>query len=155
MFQITGLLKEVTPIVSGTSAQGNTWQKCEVRVEVAEGQYNTLYCLTAFNKEISIPVGSAVVCDFYVKTNNYNGKYYTNLMLHDMRLGVQQQVHSQPMQTNYAPNGYQQPMTKQPMVQTPPQQPVGIQQNRPMTGIQPMPQIPQQGGEEQFDDMPF
>lgn len=127
MFQVQGILKEVTPSASGTTAQGTPWQKCDVIVEVQEGQYNTTYCFTAFNKDITIPVGSTVVCDFYVKSNPYNGKWFTNLNLYKIEYGVQQQTYQPPAQPQYNGNGYQQPMQQQPYQQRPPQNPTAPQ----------------------------
>ena len=128
MFQIQGILREITPAISGTSPQGNQWQKCDVIVEVQEGQYNTTYVFNAFNKEISIPVGSAVVVDWYVKCNNYNGKWFTNLQLYKIEYGVQQQTYQPPAQPQYNQQGYQQPMYQQGYQQRPPQNPVAPQQ---------------------------
>ena len=90
MFQIEGILREITPVQSGTSAQGNSWQRCEAIVEAQDGQYVTTYVFTVFNKDITIPVGSTVVCDFYVKSQNYNGKWFTNLNLFKMEPSDQQ-----------------------------------------------------------------
>ena len=128
MFQITGILREITQVQNGVSAQGNQWQKCEAIVEVQEGQYNTTYVFTVFNKEISIPVGSTVVVDFYVKCNQYNGKWFTNLQLYKMDYGVQQQTYQPPAQPQYNQQGYQQPMYQQGYQQRPPQNPVAPQQ---------------------------
>lgn len=127
MFQITGILREITQVQNGVSSQGNQWQKCEAIVEVQEGQYNTTYVFTVFNKEISIPVGSTVVVDFYVKCNQYNGKWFTNLQLYKMDYGVQQQTYQPPAQPQYNGNGYQQPMQQQPYQQRPPQNPTAPQ----------------------------
>lgn len=127
MFQIQGILKEVTPSASGTTAQGTPWQKCDVIVEVQEGQYNTTYCFTAFNKDITIPVGSTVVVDWYVKSNNYNGKWFTNLNLYKIDYGVQQQTYQPPAQPQYNQQGYQQPMQQQGYQQRPPQNPTAPQ----------------------------
>lgn len=167
MFQIQGILREITPVISGTSAQGNPWQKCECIVEVQEGQYNTTYVFTVFNKEISIPVGSAVVVDFYVKCNQYNGKWFTNLNLHKIDYGVQQQTYQPPAQPQYNNQGYQQPMQQQGYQQRPPQQPVAPQQpvyQNPQAAQQrpvmpPPPQQPQQQQQadpvEEVNDLPF
>lgn len=174
MFQVQGILKEVTPSASGTTAQGTPWQKCDVIVEVQEGQYNTTYCFTAFNKDITIPVGSTVVVDFYVKCNQYNGKWFTNLNLYKIEYGVQQQTYQPPAQPQYSQQGYQQPMYQQGYQQRPPQNPVAPQQpvyQNPQTAanvaqmppqkpvMPPPPQQPQQQQQsdpvDEANDLPF
>lgn len=171
MFQVQGILKEVTPSASGTNAQGTPWQKCDVIVEVQEGQYNTTYCFTAFNKDITIPVGSTVVVDWYVKSNNYNGKWFTNLQLYKIEYGVQQQTYQPPAQPQYNGNGYQQPMQQQPYQQRPPQNPTAPQrpvyqnpqpagstsQMLPQAPVMPPAPAPQQNANpvEEMNDLPF
>lgn len=171
MFQIQGILREITPAISGTSPQGNQWQKCEAIVEVQEGQYNTTYVFTVFNKEISIPVGSTVVVDFYVKCNQYNGKWFTNLQLYKMDYGVQQQTYQPPAQPQYNQQGYQQQMYQQcyqqrpPQNQTAPQRPVyqnpqpagSTSQMPPQSPVMPPAPAPQQNANpvEEMNDLPF
>jgi len=171
MFQVQGILKEVTPSASGTNAQGTPWQKCDVIVEVQEGQYNTTYCFTAFNKDITIPVGSTVVVDWYVKSNNYNGKWFTNLQLYKIEYGVQQQTYQPPAQPQYNGNGYQQPMQQQPYQQRPPQNPTAPQrpvyqnpqpagstsQMLPQAPVMPPAPAPQQNANpvDEMNDLPF
>ena len=171
MFQIQGILKEVTPSASGTTAQGTPWQKCDVIVEVQEGQYNTTYCFTAFNKDITIPVGSTVVVDWYVKSNNYNGKWFTNLNLYKIDYGVQQQTYQPPAQPPYNQQGYQQPMQQQGYQQRPPQNPTAPQrpvyqnpqpagstsQMPPQAPVMPPAPAPQQNANpvDEMNDLPF
>lgn len=171
MFQVQGILKEVTPSASGTTAQGTPWQKCDVIVEVQEGQYNTTYCFTAFNKDITIPVGSTVVVDWYVKSNNYNGKWFTNLNLYKIDYGVQQQTYQPPAQPQYNQQGYQQPMQQQGYQQRPPQNPTAPQrpvyqnpqpagstsQMPPQAPVMPPAPSPQQNENpvDEINDLPF
>lgn len=171
MFQVQGILKEVTPSASGTTAQGTPWQKCDVIVEVQEGQYNTTYCFTAFNKDITIPVGSTVVVDWYVKSNNHNGKWFKNLNLYKIDYGVQQQTYQPPAQPQYNQQGYQQPMQQQPYQQRPPQNPTAPQrpvyqnpqpagstsQMPPQAPVMPPAPAPQQNANpvDEMNDLPF
>lgn len=167
MFQIEGILREITPVQSGTSAQGNSWQRCEAIVEAQDGQYVTTYVFTVFNKDITIPVGSTVVCDFYVKSQNYNGKWFTNLTLYKMEPSVQQPTYQPPAQPQYNQQGYQQPMQQQPRRQPAPQMPAQPVRPTPAPAPQqyqqpqmpPMPTapVPQQQGAsvEEVNDLPF
>lgn len=171
MFQIEGILREITPVQSGTSAQGNSWQRCEAIVEAQDGQYVTTYVFTVFNKDITIPVGSTVVVDFYVKCNQYNGKWFTNLNLYKIEYGVQQQTYQPPAQPQYNGNGYQQPMQQQPYQQRPPQNPTAPQrpvyqnpqpaastsQMPPQAPVMPPAPAPQQNENpvDEINDLPF
>lgn len=167
MFQIEGILREITPVQSGTSAQGNSWQRCEAIVEAQDGQYVTTYVFTVFNKDITIPVGSTVVVDFYIKSQNYNGKWFTNLNLFKMEPSVQQPTYQPPAQPQYNQQGYQQPMQQQPRRQPAPQMPAQPVRPTPAPAPQqyqqpqmpPMPTapVPQQQGAsvEEVNDLPF
>lgn len=167
MFQIEGILREITPVQSGTSAQGNSWQRCEAIVEAQDGQYVTTYVFTVFNKDITIPVGSTVVCDFYVKSQNYNGKWFTNLNLFKMEPSVQQPTYQPPAQPQYNNQGYQQPMQQQPRRQPTPQMPAQPvrptqapapqQYQQPQMPPMPTAPVPEQQGAsvEEVNDLPF
>lgn len=166
MFQIEGILREITPVQSGTSAQGNSWQRCEAIVEAQDGQYVTTYVFTVFNKDITIPVGSTVVVDFYIKSQNYNGKWFTNLNLYKMELGAQQATYQPPAQPQYNQQGYQQPMQRQPRRQPTPQMPAQPvrptqapapqQYQQPPMPPMPTAPVPKQGASvEEVNDLPF
>lgn len=165
MFQITGILKEITPAITGTNSQGQPWQRCEVIVEAQEGEYISTYVFSVFNKDITTPVGSTVVVDFYVKSSNYNGKWFTNLNLYKMELGLQQMTYQPPMQQQYSPQGYQQPMQQQPYRQPLPQaptQPIRPTPTPPQYTTHQQPQMPPQpaeqhtqGSTEDVADLPF
>lgn len=152
MFQIQGILKQITPIETGVGSSGNSWQKCTAIVEAADGQYNTTYAFSVFNKDIALPVGSVVVVDFFVKSKEWNGKWFTNLMLHSITSGVQQPVYAPPAQPQYNQQGYQQPMAQQPYRQPVPQQHAAGAQQMPQQP-QAQPQVPNPS--ENFGDLPF
>ena len=82
--KVTGKITKVLDVQKGTTKEGKEWQKLTFVAETDE-QYNNLYAFevfgdekvenfTKFNK-----VGDIVVVDFNVKTNEWQGKYFTSL----------------------------------------------------------------------------
>jgi len=84
--KVTGTIKEILPIQSGESAKGQ-WKKVEFVVsnnEGYEGREQLFFFqifgaekvdkFTKYNK-----VGDSVDVKFNIRTNEYKGKYFTNL----------------------------------------------------------------------------
>ena len=82
--EVTGKITKVLDVVKGTTKEGKEWQKLIFILETDE-QYNNLYAFEVFgdekvenfikyNKE-----GNDVKVDFNVKTNEWQGKYFTSL----------------------------------------------------------------------------
>lgn len=78
-----GTITKILPTQTGESAKGE-WKKTSFVLDTKE-EYNNIYCFDIFgaekvdeflkyNKE-----GKDVEVDFNVRTNEYNGKYYTSL----------------------------------------------------------------------------
>lgn len=80
LYEVTGKVIAVLPIVSGTSAKGE-WKKATVVVEYPDGQYvNRLALENIKNAELfaAIPVMSEVTVKFSVQSRESNGRWYTS-----------------------------------------------------------------------------
>jgi hypothetical protein len=83
--KITGNITKILPIQKGTSKAGKEWQKLNFLVQTDE-EYNNLYYFEIFGEEKINnftkwnKVTSRVTIGFNVKTNEFNGKYYTSLV---------------------------------------------------------------------------
>ena len=86
-YEVKGTLKTILPIESGTSQAGKDWKKVNFIVSNNEGYEGKeqifafqifgeekVDTFIKFNKE-----GSTVNVKFNFRTNEYNGKYFTNL----------------------------------------------------------------------------
>ena len=82
--EVTGRIEKILELQGGTSKSGKDWKKQSFLLKT-EQEYNNLYCfevfgedkvdnLTKFNK-----VGDNVKVIFNVKTNEWQGKYFTAL----------------------------------------------------------------------------
>lgn len=82
---LQGTIKGISPITQGTSANGNTWKKCEVVVKDESTQYGNAICVTAFGDKVDLlanyKVGDQVVLHFNTKIRTYNDKVYTDINL--------------------------------------------------------------------------
>jgi len=82
--KVTGKITKINEVTSGTSAAGKEWKKLSFLLETTE-EYNNLYCFEVFGEEKVDQfvkfnrVGQDVDVDFNVKTNEWNGKYFTSL----------------------------------------------------------------------------
>lgn len=93
-FEVKGNLKKVLPVQTGEKKDGSgQWKKVEFVVtnnDGYEGREKT-FCFQIFGGEKVDnflkfnPVGSDVVVKFDIQTNEYNGRYYTNLSAFDVR----------------------------------------------------------------------
>ena len=84
--EISGTIKKILPLQSGTSKAGNEWKKRNV-VITQFGEYGKDVCITAFGgaalESISrFIVGDTVDVKVNVESREFNGKYYTNLTGH-------------------------------------------------------------------------
>ena len=83
--KITGNITKILPIQKGTSKAGKEWQKLNFLVQT-DDEYNNVYYFEIFGEEKINnftkwnKVTSKVTIGFNVKTNEFNGKYYTSLV---------------------------------------------------------------------------
>jgi len=83
--KITGNITKILPIQKGTSKAGKEWQKLNFLVQT-DDEYNNVYYFEIFGEEKINnftkwnKVTSRVTIGFNVKTNEFNGKYYTSLV---------------------------------------------------------------------------
>ena len=81
--KVTGTIKKVLELEKGNSAKGE-WQKQSFVLDTG-ADYNNLFCFDIFGTEKVEQFnkynseGKEVTVDFNVRTNEYNGKYYTSL----------------------------------------------------------------------------
>ena len=82
--KITGSITKVLAVQNGTTKEGKEWKKLSFLVTTKE-EYNNLYCFDLFgaekveNFEKFNKVNDVVDVDFNVKTNEWQGKYFTSL----------------------------------------------------------------------------
>lgn len=135
--EITGVIKAILPVQSGTSKSGNVWQKADFVIEEEGGNYPNSMVITAFGDRVeklnTLRVGDRVTARFDTQAREYNGRYFTNITLYDFaqpQLAQQPQPQQQaqvymgapqqqmPQQYQAAPaQPYQQPMPAQPIQQ--------------------------------------
>lgn len=70
----------MTPIESGTSSNGNQWQKRSI-VLAGEGEYPKDAAFTQMGDKCNeeVEVGAKVEISFNIESRQYNGKWYTDL----------------------------------------------------------------------------
>lgn len=78
--QIKGKVKAALPIESGTSKQGNAWQK-QTFVITTEGQYPKDVAFTLFGDKVGLcpKVGEEVDVHFDLSSREYNGRWYSEI----------------------------------------------------------------------------
>lgn len=83
--EVTGTITKVLPIIKGQKKDGTgEWQKMSFVLDNNE-KYNNIFCFEIFGDEKVEnfnkynKVGSVVKVDFNVKTNEWEGKYFTSL----------------------------------------------------------------------------
>lgn len=92
---LQGTIKAISPVTQGTSANGNTWKKCEVVVKDESTQYGNGIVATAFNDKVDLlgnfKVGDQVVLHFNAKYRTYNEKVYNDISVWKIEaVGAQQ-----------------------------------------------------------------
>ena len=141
--EITGVLKSVMPIQTGTSQSGKAWQKREFIIEENVGNYPNSLVITAFGDRVeklnTLRVGDCVTARFDTQVREYNGRAFNNITLYDI---TQPQAQTQPQQQAYI-GAPQQAMPQQ--YQVAPAQPYQPMQAQPM----------QQQQGQRGDDLPF
>ena len=86
-FKVSGTLQTIMPIESGESKAGKEWKKVNFIVTNNDGYEGRemLYCFQIFGEEKVDTFkkfnkeNSEVEVKFSIQTNEYNGKYFTNL----------------------------------------------------------------------------
>lgn len=80
--KLTGVIIAILPVESGTSKAGKEWKKQNFVIETNE-QYPKKACFTLFGDKLSyldkFAEGSTVDVKFNAESNEFNGKYFTNL----------------------------------------------------------------------------
>jgi hypothetical protein len=81
--EIKGKISKILPLQSGISNAGKEWKKQEVILKQFD-KYETEVCITAFGDESlkrlnGFNVGDTVSASVNIKSNEFNGKYYTSI----------------------------------------------------------------------------
>ncbi len=80
--EITGVLIQVLPETSGNGKAG-VWRKRDFVIETIEDKYPKKICFTAWadkvDEIVSYPSGSEIIIFFEPTSQEYNGKWFTNL----------------------------------------------------------------------------
>ena len=82
--EIQGKITKILDVEKGQKKDGGEWQKINFLVETEE-EYNNLYCFEIFSVEKVANfqkynnVGATVKVSFNVKTNEWQGRYFTSL----------------------------------------------------------------------------
>ena len=82
--KVTGKIENILDTQTGTSKAGKEWKKTSFVVKT-DDEYNNLYCFDVFGDEKVNNFlqynakGDVVDVDFNVKTNEWQGKYFTSL----------------------------------------------------------------------------
>ncbi len=140
--EITGVIRTISDVQSGTSKSGNGWQKRDVVVEEDFGNHPNSLCVTAFGDRVAklntFRVGDKVSVKYDVTAKSYNGRYFNNVNLYDI-----QPLQAPPQQYVGAPS--------QPAMAT---QPQPTQQSM-FNPNQPAQPLASPGGAQGGDDLPF
>ena len=82
--KVTGKIENILETQTGTSKAGKEWKKTSFVVKT-DDEYNNLYCFDVFGEEKVDKFlqynskGDVVDVEFNVKTNEWQGKYFTSL----------------------------------------------------------------------------
>ena len=90
LYELQGTIKALGERIEGTSRNGQPWQKCEVVVEVQDGQYSDTVALTAFGDRVDdvigrLKEGDEVTVKFTISAREYNGRYYNDINIVSIR----------------------------------------------------------------------
>lgn len=93
LYEVTGKVIAVLPIVTGSSAKGE-WKKATVVIEYPDGQYvNKLSLENLKNADqfAAIPVMSEITVKFSIQSRESNGRWFTsaNAVSWDIKQGAQ------------------------------------------------------------------
>lgn len=84
MYTVKGYIKLIDEPKNGIAKNGNSWSKTDFIVTEVNGEREDDYFFSLWNKSLGVTVGQMVEVEFFIKTTCYNGKYYTNLIVHDV-----------------------------------------------------------------------
>jgi len=82
--KVTGTVIKINKIEEGTSKEGKSWAKLIFVLDTKE-DYNNIYAIEVFGQEKIdnflkyTKEGSEIDVDFNIKTNEWQGKYFTSL----------------------------------------------------------------------------
>ena len=80
--KVTGRITAILPLESGKSKTGKEWNKQQFIVQTDE-QYNNIYCFSIMKQadqfKAKHKVGDEVTVLFNVRTNEWQGQYFTEL----------------------------------------------------------------------------
>ena len=117
--EITGRIKTVLPLQSGTSQRG-PWSKATVIIEFMSGNYPKILALDNMSKAAefaALPVGAEFTFWFEPSSREYQGRYYTQCDCSGWQAVGQQPAAPQGYQPPVPPQGY----TPAPQQNYPPQ----------------------------------
>lgn len=81
--KVVAIVKEVCPIISGTSDNGNPWEKQQIVVETCDIEPKLLAIDFMGERRVkgtkTLQKGDRVEVTFGIRCNEYLGKYYTRL----------------------------------------------------------------------------
>ena len=106
--EITGRIKTVLPLQSGTSQRG-PWSKAIIVIEYQSGNYTNILALENMGKAAefaSLPVGAEFKFWFDPVSREYNGRYYTQCNCFNWQAVGQQPAAPQGYQPPVPPQGY-------------------------------------------------
>jgi hypothetical protein len=80
---VIGKVVKKMPIVSGITKAGKEWQKQDIIIDQTEAKYDGQLAITFFGDKIKsicdVQPGQDVDISFNATSNEYNGKFFTNL----------------------------------------------------------------------------
>ena len=80
--EVTGKLKSILPLETGTSKAGKEWKKQSIVIDTGN-EFNNLIAVSAFGEKVDqmnkleIGMDVSVLCNVY--SREYNGRYYHNI----------------------------------------------------------------------------
>ena len=106
--EITGRIKTVLPLQSGTSQRG-PWSKAIIVIEYQSGNYTNILALENMSKAAefaALPVGAEFKFWFDPVSREYQGRYYTQCNCFNWQAVGQQPAAPQGYQPPVPPQGY-------------------------------------------------
>jgi hypothetical protein len=100
--KLQGTIKEIFDVESGTSKDGKEWAKLSFLLHVGDDKYPYDVYFTVFGADKVDKftqyneIGSEVSVAFNVKSREYKGRYYTELLAWGVRNANQEQTSSKP-----------------------------------------------------------
>ena len=122
--EITGRIKTVLPLQSGTSQRG-PWSKAIIVIEYQSGNYTNILALENMGKAAefaALPVGAEFKFWFDPVSREHQGRYYTQCNCFNWQAVGQQPAAPQGYQPPVPPQGYA-PQAPQGYAPQPPQAP--------------------------------